>query len=53
MRIRLRRKRKVKKIAPKNILTETDLYTFKGEDGGKSYFGKVTVADRKRLCFCV
>ena len=38
MRIFDRGEKKGKKIAPKNILTETDLYTFKGEDGGKSYF---------------
>jgi hypothetical protein len=29
--------RRGKKKAPKNILTETDLYTFNGRDGGKNY----------------
>jgi hypothetical protein len=33
-----RGEKKGKKKAPKNILTETDLYTFSGEDGDKSYF---------------
>jgi hypothetical protein len=33
-----RGEKKGKKKGPKNILTETDLYTFSGQDGGKSYF---------------
>src|ERR1039458_8344765 len=32
-----RRSRAGKKRAPKNILTETDIYTFKGRDGAKNY----------------
>src|ERR1039458_6607056 len=33
-----------KKKAPKNILTETDVYTFKGKDGGKDYVLERTLA---------
>lgn len=36
--------KKGKKKAPKNILTETDLYTFKGKDAGKDYVLEKTLA---------
>jgi len=36
--------KKGKKRAPKNILTETDVYTFKGRDAGKDYVLEKTLA---------
>ncbi|HEX5412374.1 MAG TPA: DUF4238 domain-containing protein [Terriglobia bacterium] len=39
-----RNSKKGRKRAPKNILTETDVYTFKGKDGGKDYVLEETLA---------
>jgi hypothetical protein len=36
--------KKGKKRAPKNVLTETDLYTFRGKDGAKDYTLEKTVS---------
>jgi hypothetical protein len=39
-----RHSKKGKKRAPKNILTETDIYTFRVKDAGKDYVLKRTLA---------
>lgn len=39
-----RNSKKGRKRAPKNILTESDVYTFKGKDGGKDYVLEETLA---------
>jgi hypothetical protein len=39
-----RHSKKGKRKAPKNILTETDVYTFKGKDTGKDYVLERTLA---------